>query len=187
MTEETEMEALKLILPSEDYLGQVREYRAEFLAENDSLDGCGSLERYDDPALWLAEVRRYAHPDTVPEGMAQATLFLAVRISDDRLVGMIDVRHRLNEYLELFGGNIGYSVRPLERRKGYAREMLRLALLYCRELGLERVLVTCNSSNEPSRRTILSQGGIYENTLPQPEEDETVDRYWIPLWQIKEV
>ena len=176
------MEKLKLILPTMEYAEQIMDYKAEMFAADSSMDGCGALARVDTPEQWLADVRAIRNPATVPEGKVQATLFLAVRESDGRLVGMIDVRHYLNEYLEKFGGNIGYSVRPCERRKGYAREQLRLALEFCKEtLGLERVLITCQPHNEGSRRTILSAGGVYENTLHEPERNVDLQRYWITL------
>ena len=174
------MDAIKLILPSEDYLDQVWAYRQECREADSSMDGCGPLRYNESAAQWLTDVRAYADPATVPEGKVQATQFLSVRESDGRLVGMIQVRHYFNEYLEKFGGHIGYSVRPDERRKGYAREQLRLALSYCKgTLGLDRVLITCNTSNEGSRRTILSAGGVYENTVHEPDRGVDLQRYWI--------
>ncbi len=176
------METIKLVLPTEEYLDQVWAYRRECREADSSMDGCGPLRSSESKEQWLAHVRAYMDPATVPEGKVQATLFLAVRESDNRLVGMIDVRHYFNEHLEKFGGNIGYSVRPDERRKGYGTEQLRLALTFCKEeLGLDRVLITCKTGNEASRRTILSQGGVYESTVHEPDGDVDLERYWIAL------
>ena len=176
------METIKLILPSEEYLDQVRTYRQECFDADSSMDGCGPLRNTEDPVEWLADVRAYTDPATLPEGKVLATQFLTVRESDGTLVGMIQVRHYFNEYLEKYAGHIGYSIRPGERRKGYAREQLRLALLFCKEtLGLDRVLITCNTSNEGSRRTILSAGGVYENTVHEPDRNVDLERYWIAL------
>lgn len=174
------MEPIKLVIPTEEYLDQVWAYRQECQDADSSMDGCGSLRRMETPAEWLADVRSYADPATVPEGKVLATQFLTVRESDGRLVGMVNVRHYFNDYLEQFGGHIGYSVRPSERRKGCAKEQLRLALSFCREtLGLDRVLITCYTSNEGSRRTILSAGGVYENTVHEPDRNVDLERYWI--------
>lgn len=176
------MDTIKLILPTEEWLDQVWAYRRECQEADSSMDGCGPLAQAGTPEQWLADVRAYTDPATVPEGKVQATQFLSVRESDGRLVGMINVRHYLNEYLEQFGGHIGYSIRPDERRKGYAREQLRLALTFCKEtLGLDRVLITCNTTNEGSRRTILSAGGVYENTAHEPDRNVDLQRYWITL------
>ena len=176
------MDTIKLILPSEEYLDQVWAYRQECHKADSSMDGCGPLRHNESAAQWLADVRAYTDPATLPEGKVTATQFLAVRESDGRLMGMIQVRHYFNEYLEKFGGHIGYSVRPSERRKGYGREQLRRALLFCKEtLGLDRALITCKTGNEGSRRTILSAGGVYENTVHEPGQNVDLERYWITL------
>ena len=170
-----------LTLPTKAYLSQIAEYRAEFLAAGDSMDGTGPLRRLDDPAVWLRETENYMHKETVPEGLVPATQFLAIRKEDDRLVGMIQVRHCFNDYLAKYAGHIGYSVRPGERRKGYAAKMLADALPFCREIGLDKVMVTCIDTNEGSRKTILKNGGVYEYTVFEPTENVNIERYWITL------
>ena len=174
------MDTIYLALPDEEDLDQVWDYRRECLDAGSSMDGCGPM-RFDDPKEWLDHVIRYTDRATIPEGKVLATQFLAFRASDWRLVGMIQVRHYFNEYLEKYAGHIGYSVRPSERRKGYAREMLRLALPYCKGIGLTKVLISCDADNEGSRRTILSNGGVYESTVHEPGENIDLERYWITL------
>ena len=156
------MEKIRLIKPSKEYLTQIKDYRNEFLTLNSSMDGCGPLTRTENPEEWLEQVDLISKKETVPKEFVQATQFLCIREEDNRLVGMIQVRHYFNDYLEKFGGHIGYSVRATERRKGYAKKMLKDCLEYCKELKLEKVLVTCIESNEGSRKTILASGGVYE-------------------------
>lgn len=91
---------------------------------------------------------------------------------------MVDIRHHIEHpVLRERGGHIGYSVRPVERGKGYGRELLRLALLRCRELGLVRVLVTCNADNVASEHVILANGGVLEREIDV--DGLAVRRYWI--------
>lgn len=170
-----------LIQPTEEHLTQVAEYRAEFLAAGDSMDGTGPLRRCETAAEWLRRTNLFLNKETVPEGLVQATQFVAIRKEDERLVGMIQVRHTFNDHLAKFGGHIGYSVRPSERKKGYASKMLADVLPFCREIGLDKVLVTCLDTNEASRKTILKNGGVYENTVFEPDEKENLERYWITL------
>lgn len=110
---------------------------------------------------WLINTNRNCKPETVRPDWAIATTFFAFRKSDDKMIGMIDVRHELAvPFLQEFGGHIGYSVRPSERRKGYATLMLKLALSYCRSLDIHEVKLGCYADNEPSMRTIERCGGI---------------------------
>ena len=90
----------------------------------------------------------------------------------------------LADFLLQYGGSIGYSVRPSERRKGYAKETLRLTLVKCREAGEERVLITCDRDNPASARTILANGGVLENEVadePGLGQSGVIQRYWITL------
>lgn len=56
---------------------------------------------------------------------------------------MIDIRFRLTDYLKKFGGHIGDSVAPSERRKGYATQMLGMALQLLKKSGVATVWITC--------------------------------------------
>lgn len=168
-----------LIRPTSKYASQIVAYRQEFLDAGDSMDGTGPLRRIGNPEEYIKTCAEYEDPDQVPPHLVPATQFLFVRKSDDKLVGMIQVRHRFNDYLEKYAGHIGYSVRPSERRKGYAKEMLRMALPFCREIGIDRVLITCIDGNIGSEKTILANGGLYEYTIHEPNENEDLKRFWI--------
>jgi len=173
------MDEFILIRPAAEYAAQIAEYRQEFLDAGSTMDGCGPLRRYEDPYEYIKICRDMEDEATVLPDMVPATQFMFVRKTDDRLIGMIDVRHYFNEYLEKYAGNIGYSVRPSERRKGYAKQMLHLALPYCREIGLEKVLVCCIDGNIASEKTILANGGVYEYTVNEPARNRALKRFWI--------
>lgn len=170
-----------LIEPSEIYAEQIAEYKQAFLDTNSSMDGCGPLRRCEDPIAYIEECRLYTALETLPKGLVLATQFLYIRKADNCLVGMIQVRHYFNNYLSKFGGHIGYSIKPGERRKGYATSMLKAVLPYCKEIGLNKILISCIDSNIGSERTILNNGGIYESTVYEQQEKCFLKRFWITL------
>ena len=176
------MPNLFLVKPSEQYARQVMQYKEEMLENGDSFDGCAGLEDVQSIAEWLDfETRLKAK---YQEGYVPSEVFLAVRAADNYVVGIIDFRHPLSPFLLQFGGNIGYSIRPSERRNGYACEMLGLLLPICRDFGENRVLLTCDKTNEASRKTILKNGGVLENEVADTAglgNSGIIQRYWISL------
>lgn len=175
------MDELILVKSSAEYSDQISEYRREFLDAGDSMDGCGPLRRLEDPVEYIKACHEYENPATAPSHLVTATQFFFIRKSDNRVVGMLQVRHYFNDYLEKYAGHIGYSIRPSERRKGYAKAMLKESLPFCKELGLKKVLVCCTDGNIGSEKTILANGGVYESTVHEPNNNEYLKRFWITL------
>jgi predicted acetyltransferase len=173
------MGRLKLVFPSEEYQNEWVDVVKEMESETRDITPFALKHRCSDYGEYLKTVRLYASGINLPIGRVRAETFFLVREGEKRILGAIDIRLELNEYLFNYGGNIGYGIRPTERRKGLATEMLSLALAVCRSKGMPKVLVTCDEINRGSRRTIEKNGGILENVVPY--EGENVMRYWIRL------
>ena len=92
-------------------------------------------------------------------------------IWDDAFCGTINVRHQLGtEALPPHvSGHVGYAIVPWRRRRGHATRALALLLPLARELGLPRLLITCDADNDVSRRVIEANGGIPAGTAPSDE------------------
>jgi len=173
---------MHLVRPSMAHAAEIMAYRAESLELAAYVNGAFELAGYTDPAAWIACCEARTDPATLPEGDVEADEWLMVD-EDSRVVGMVNVRRTIDDpFFAEYAGHIGYSIRPCERGKGYGTIQLRLALDKCRDLGLDRILVTCDTDNEASRRTILSCGGVFERaTTLTPEEPTPRERYWISL------
>lgn len=181
MLEKAKSEILTLRKVHRSDLDAIREYREEFLSNGDSMDGCSNLRRFENMDEWYDWIQKAEHRETCPSHWVPDSQFISVRNSDGRIIGMLDIRHELNEAcLNLFG-NIGYSIRKSERRKGYAVLQLHLAKEICRSVGLDRILISCHKTNIASQKTILRNGGVLENEVVDERNGEILQRYWISL------
>ena len=117
---------------------------------------------------------------SLPKGWIPATEFWLVR-GQNELLGISSLRHKLTENLRKIGGHIGYNIRPSERRKGYGTLILKFTLEKARELGLKRVLITCDDDNIASARIIEKNRGVLEDKITNEEREVLKRRYWIEL------
>ena len=173
------MEKIILVKPNLSYADEIIKYKKEFLEDEPIINGSAGLDRFSTIEEWLEELKKRSSKDTVPEGLVPSSTYLGIREKDNYIVGMIDIRHYLNEYLTQVGGNIGYSVRKTERNKGYAKQMLKLALEKCKELKMKKVLITCDEDNIASEKVILSANAKFEDI--RCIDGENKKRFWIDL------
>lgn len=174
---------IKLIRPTKEYEEQAIEYKKEHFENGEkSISASSKWDKIDNYADWLKFLNDHSRKETIHDNWTVATEFFGVRQKDNKIVGMINIRHELTtDFLRNYAGHIGYGVRPSERKKGYVTEMLKQALTYCKEeLNLEKVMISCDRENEGSRKTILNAGGILEREY-KAENGENVQIYWIKL------
>ena len=173
------MDKIILVKPDLSYADEIIKYKEESLAESPIINGSAGLDRLSSIEDWLEELKKRSCEDTVPKGLVPSSTYLGVREKDNYIVGMIDIRHYLNEYLTQVGGHIGYGVRKTERNKGYAKQMLKLALEKCKELKIKKVLITCDEDNIASEKVILSANAKLEDI--RNVDGENKKRFWIDL------
>lgn len=176
------MNEIILKIPTMEYEDEITKFRQEVLDSNDkdSFAGCYNLRECPLPKDWIKTAALMANEETCPSEKVPSDIYIAVRVTDNKIVGVTDFRHHINHpILSEWGGHIGYSIRPSERRKGYATEMLRQNLLNCKNHGLEKVMITCDVDNVASERTIVANGGIFEKTVCV--DTTIIKRFWITL------
>lgn len=143
------------IARKEDAIAFIKEFR-EYGSE---IHGEGGLDKYtDNYEGWLDKLNedytRIPNEEKVP-----ARTYFLVRESDNRIVGMINIRLALNERLSRYGGHMGYSIRPTERGKGYNKINLYLGLKICDQHGIKEVFLDADLANPASWKTMEAFGG----------------------------
>ncbi len=170
---------IKLVRPTIELKVKALDYRQEHFNNNELIiNGSELFDKINSYEEWLEKVNNNSKIETVDPNWVLTDTFFAIREEDNKIIGIIDLRHTLNEFLKDFG-NSGYSVRPSERKKGYATEMLRLLLKYAKEIGLKDLHLSVERDNIPSIKTIVKNGGKIERSFEF--EGELADIYLIEL------
>jgi len=187
------MNELELQLPALHHKQAAENFKSEFLEMQEPVIYGSALFDQMEYEQWLTHNTNNRQENTVNTGWVTATTFFAVRKRDRKIVGMIDIRHNLeHDFLAQYGGHIGYSVRPDERKKGYATEILKMGIEYARSLNIKKLMIACFSDNLPSIKTIMKCGGVLTATKPYADglfvniniansEEKLVNIYWIDL------
>ena len=173
---------MRLVFPDITYKERAVEYIREFHDCGSPVNGSGGLERFLKESTyenWLNKVIADMDIANVPPGRVPALTYFYVRESDDRIVGMINIRLALTDFLRNEGGHIGYSVRPTERRRHYATQMLSAALEVCGRIGIREVLVSCDKENIASAGVIRNCGGVLLKESYSETFGETLQMYVI--------
>lgn len=172
---------LKLLRPTLENKDDAIAFRNEFFDYGEKvINGSELLDHTDSYEKWLGCVGSNANPETVnPDWVVTDTFFAVDKFG--KIVGIIDFRHELKGFLADFG-HTGYSVRPSERKKGYATQMLSLMMQVAKEAGFDQLQLSVERTNVPSVKTITKNGGIYVRSFEY--EGKTADVYRISLAEL---
>ena len=179
------MEKFNLERPSFERKDEIIEYINEFVEYNSEINGTGGLDKIIEGYTFEQALERCLSMEdenyAKKINRCQSKTFLLIREKDNRIVGTINVRWNLTEAMKRFGGNIGYGIRPTERRKGYNKINLYLGMQEAQKLGLDRVMLDCDVNNLGSDRTLKALGGVLERTEVDPEDNILTNVYWFDV------
>ena len=183
----------KLVFPTLEYKEKAIDYINEFNAYESEINGSGALDEYLGQfgyEEWIDKIQKEIDIANIQEPNVPKLTYFYVREDDDKIIDMINIRLALNEVLRKEGGHIGYSVRPTERKKGYATDMLELGVQVCNKIGIEEVLVACDKSNIASVSVIKNCGGklkeeFYSNTYGESIQMYVINSLGGNKWKIE--
>ncbi|MBC6002632.1 GNAT family N-acetyltransferase [Paeniclostridium sp. NSJ-45] len=128
----------------------------------------------------VQEYENYSNGINLPKGFVPYTIFYAVDTNTNNIVGQMSVKHELNDYLKFRVGHIGCYVCPSQRKKGIGTKMLEQVIGFCKDINLDRILITCDESNIGSNKIILNNGGVLESKEIDSNGVE-FNRYWLNI------
>lgn len=177
------METFYLETPSLDRKNEIIDYINEFVEYKSDINGTGSLDKILDGYTFeqaLESCLNMQYEEYAKKfGRCPGKTFLLIRKNDNKIIGTINVRWNLTEKVKQFGGNIGYGIRPTERRKGYNKMNLYLGLIEAKKIGLDKVMLDCDVENLGSSKTMEALGGKLERTEIDPYDGILTSVYWI--------
>ncbi|UCE36714.1 MAG: GNAT family N-acetyltransferase [Thermoplasmata archaeon] len=169
---------LKLIEPSIDYQKEYTQFLEDFkstkeklvpfILEYDTSKFPGFIQKLKDSSMGIG----------LPEGWIPHTTFWLVD-PNKNVIGVVNIRHKINDKLERIGGHIGFSIAPSYRRKGYGKIILKLALDKVSKFGLKQVLLTCDKENIGSVKVIKYNNGVLDSE--DIVDGMRIQRYWIKI------
>lgn len=173
---------MRMVFPNMEYKNKAIEYIKEFHDYYSEINGTGSLDYYLKESTyeeWLKKILADIDIANIKENGIPSVTYFYIREEDDKIIGMINIRLALNDFLKKEGGHIGYSIRPTERRKHYGTMMLKEALKICDIVGIKQVIITCDKINIASSNVIKNNGGVLEEEFYSEIFQEVVQRYVI--------
>ena len=179
------MEKFYYELPSMERKDEIIDYINEFVKYNSNINGTGALDKILEGLTFEEALERCLKMEDGTYasffGKSPNKTFLLIRKDDNKIIGTLNLRWDLTENLKRFGGNIGYGIRPLERRKGYNKINLYLGLIEAQKKNLDTVMLDCDIDNLGSERTILALGGILNKEEINPYNNKLTKSYNIDV------
>lgn len=157
---------------------EIYKIKNEYDNKNEDYNGAFFIKDIDNYEELIEKLDNYSQGKMDNPNYVPYTCYVATT-DDGKIIGLGSLRHELNDYLKKFGGHIGYSVIPSERKKGYGTKILSLLLTEAKKKKIKEVLVTCNIDNIGSSKVIENNNGKLENKIEH--DNITTCRYWIKL------
>ena len=180
---------VNIIYPNKKFSDDIFKYKREFIENNDSLDGSASLDEYDNYEAWEKGFLRYKDRTKIDPStnLVEGSEYLLIDHETKEIIGMINLRHETNDYIRCYVGNVGYSIRPKFRHKGYGTKALEMMKTLCFCKNMKSIYVGCNNDNEGSRRIILNNGGILVDAKYNEVFNHDTEMYLIEIKDVKNV
>ncbi|NIZ19928.1 GNAT family N-acetyltransferase [Entomospira culicis] len=171
---------MRLAEVSSEYTVLLKAYQQAFILAKEICHGAPELTDGMRVEAWLVWVEDHKYVGTLPAGRVLSHSYILLNDKEDKVLGIINLRHYLNDYLRNFGGHVGYSVAPDARGRGYAKLMVAQLRPLAVEFGLDRLLLTCEESNVASLAVIRSTGACYEDRRLDGNR-RWILRYWLTI------